>query len=163
MPNGKTTAPGGQEPTGAPSGKRSDINGNRSNVKHRYEMFAQHYALYGNATEAALVAGYSSLNASTKGYKLLGIACVRERIDQLTKERIEKYKDDKRKMLLDVFEDLATSRQRGAVVSQAREILAREYAIGDKNGGSGEDQRVRGANMGRVRAAIAHLRRTTRK
>jgi phage terminase small subunit len=54
----------------------------------RYENFAQRYVTHGNATLAAIDAGYSSDSASQQGSRLLRHAKVRPRIHQLQQEAI---------------------------------------------------------------------------
>ena len=55
-------------------------------LKDKQEKFAQAYVLYRNATEAAKVAGYAPRSAYNQGSRLLKLAEVRERIEDLEKE-----------------------------------------------------------------------------
>lgn len=64
MPNGKTTAPGGQEPVGAPSGKSSKLNA-------REKLFVAEYLKDFNGTRAAIAAGYSKRSAYELASRLL--------------------------------------------------------------------------------------------
>jgi len=55
-------------------------------LKDKQEKFAQAYVLYRNATESAKVAGYAPRSAYNQGSRLLKLAEVRERIEDLEKE-----------------------------------------------------------------------------
>jgi len=55
-------------------------------LNEKQEKFAQAYVMYRNATEAAKAAGYSGRSAHNQGSRLLKIASVKERIEDLEKE-----------------------------------------------------------------------------
>ena len=59
-------------------------------LNEKQEKFAQAYVMYRNATEAAKAAGYSGRSAHNQGSRLLKIASVKERIEDLEKE-MENY------------------------------------------------------------------------
>ena len=56
-------------------------------LPNRYELFAQGYAAEGNATKAAIEAGYSERTAYSQGHRLLKHAEIKARIDELVAER----------------------------------------------------------------------------
>jgi phage terminase small subunit len=57
-------------------------------AEYRYEVFAQRYVTHGNATAAAIDAGYSPDTAAQQGSRLLRDAKVRRRVHELQQEAI---------------------------------------------------------------------------
>lgn len=57
-------------------------------AEYRYEVFAQRYVTHGNATAAAIDAGYSPDTAAQQGSRLLKDAKVRRRVGELQQEAI---------------------------------------------------------------------------
>lgn len=55
-------------------------------LNFKQEMFAREYVVDGNATQAAILAGYSEKTATVKGSTLLKNPDVKKRIDELSAE-----------------------------------------------------------------------------
>ena len=87
--------------------------------------FVQYYTALGektcgNATQAALQAGYSEESAYNAGWKLLQRPVVRQEIQKLCKERFEKIGLNTDKVLLDLEHDKLLARAKGDISSAIR-------------------------------------------
>lgn len=56
----------------------------------REQKFVEHYALHGNASAAAVAAGYSKNGAERAGYRLLQTQAVKKKISAIKKKLAEK-------------------------------------------------------------------------
>lgn len=113
----------------------------------RKERFCLEYAASGNATQAAISAGYSPKTARSQGQRLLTNADIKARIEELQQEiRREKIAD------IDAIQTFWTEvlqdpRAKTADRLKASELLARSQGaflraferVGDSDGGAIED------------------------
>jgi phage terminase small subunit len=104
-------------------------------MRERYKRFAEEYIRTLNATQSAIVAGYSKKGAGNKGYELLRISEIQEYI----KSRMDKADKNKIASADEVLETL-TGVMRGEVTAlgldtdvqdrvKAAELLGKRYAL----------------------------------
>jgi hypothetical protein len=167
MPTRKKTVRAGLEPSSTPSKEKSLRDELKEPpavrdqlMKARIEKFCQVYVIFENARHAAIACGYKAANADQQGWRMLGRVEVRERIAEL---REQLYGDDTdfAPKLIKKLKSLALSGVNNARATQATEILARHFSVGEKKDGSGQqDSAARGAVFGAVEAALAHIERS---
>lgn len=82
----------GQEP-GAQAPKKTRAP--KKNCIEQQRRFAQEYALDGNATQAAIRAGYSPRSAHDTGHRLLKVPDVQAIIQEIRKSEAKKYENER--------------------------------------------------------------------
>lgn len=95
-----------------------------ANLTDKQKAFCEQYVLTGNATQAAITAGYSKNTASSTGYKLKHNTHIQDYCDQLIREQNKIYEITKTE-IIGVLKKTMLNAIKDSDSNKAAEILAR--------------------------------------
>lgn len=154
MSRAKKAAPKGLVPVEAPEITVTDLGEKDQAYKQRCEMFCQVFVRTGNAAEAARCAGYAEKNARITGYQLLAKSHIQERVRELREAALKKVSMDREKFIALLVRSAENEDEKPNLREQARDILGRHYALGEKDAGSDDGKGVLGAVTGGLRETL---------
>ena len=97
----------------------------------RHEIFCRHYAIHGNKSEAAAVAGYSEESRGQQGYRMSKKAQIQARIEEIRGWKL-KHADISDEELLTHVADVALNAEREADQIQASKLIMQARGIAQK-------------------------------